>query len=227
MGQAWQVQLSTPVDRSVNVPVYDIDGFDNDASVVAALHAQGRRVICYIDVGGWERYRPDAGDYPASVLGNTIDGWPDERWIDIRQLDVVGPLIAARFDMCQQKGFDAVDPDLLEAYQASTGFRLTYADQIRFNTLVAQLAHDRGMGVALKGDVDQVRDLVDVFDFTINEQCHEYDECAVLSAFIDAGKAVFHIEYATNPAVFCPTTQPLGFSSIQKRLNLDAWRQPC
>lgn len=43
----WQWQLSQPpVDQSFDVAMYDIDLFDNEAGVVAALHAQGRKVVC-------------------------------------------------------------------------------------------------------------------------------------------------------------------------------------
>ena len=56
--------------------MYDIDLFDNDASVVAALHAQGRKVVCYISVGTWEDWRPDAGDFSAPVMGKGYEGWP-------------------------------------------------------------------------------------------------------------------------------------------------------
>lgn len=90
-GTAWQWQLSGTVDQSVNVPVYDIDGFENDASVVAALHAKGRKVICYINAGSWEDFRPDAAAFPKSVLGSG-DGWKGEKWFDIRQLGVLRPL---------------------------------------------------------------------------------------------------------------------------------------
>jgi len=51
----WQWQLTdVPVDLDLDVDVYDVDLFDNDASVVEALHAQGRKVICYVSVGSWE-----------------------------------------------------------------------------------------------------------------------------------------------------------------------------
>jgi len=43
-GTTWQWQLRGPVDLSVDADVYDIDLFANDASVVDALHAQGRTV---------------------------------------------------------------------------------------------------------------------------------------------------------------------------------------
>lgn len=37
--------------------------------------------------------------------------------------------------------------------------------------------------------------LIDLFDFSVNEECHEYDECDVYAPFIDAGKPVFNAEY--------------------------------
>ena len=41
-GLAWQWQLSGRLDPTVDVPVYDIDGFDHPASTVRDLHARGR-----------------------------------------------------------------------------------------------------------------------------------------------------------------------------------------
>lgn len=35
------------------------------------------------------------------------------------------------------------------------------------------------MKVALKNSVEIVEDLVDCFDFAVNESCNQYDECGV------------------------------------------------
>lgn len=226
-GVAWQWQLTMPVDQSVNVPVYDIEGMEGDASVVASLHAAGRKVICYIEVGGWENYRSDASTFPAVVLGKTVGGWPDEKWLDIRRIDLLGPIMAKRFDQCKAKGFDAIEPDLLDGYSNDTGFPLTAADQLRYNRYIADLAHARGLSIALKNDPEQVSDLVGDFDFAVVEECARYNECNAYAPFIAAGKAVLHVEYALNNAQFCPTTSALGFSSMKKNLNLDAYRVPC
>ncbi|WP_049569986.1 endo alpha-1,4 polygalactosaminidase [Streptomyces sp. SBT349] len=225
-GLAWQWQLSGELDLDVDVPVYDIDGFDHDASVVEELHARGVRVICYVNVGAWEDWRPDAGAFPASLrgLGN---GWEGEQWLDIRQLDTLRPLIAARFDMCRDKGFDAVEPDLLDGWINDTGFPLTGEDQLAFNRMVSSLARERGLAVGLKNDLDQIPELLDDFDFAVNEECAAFGECARLSPFIDAGKAVFHVEYDLPAEEFCAGTEALGLSSMAKNLDLDAWRDPC
>jgi hypothetical protein len=225
-GIPWQWQLSGTVDTSVDVPVYDIDGFENSAEVVGRLHAAGRKVICYINVGAWESFRPDSKDFPASVRGDG-DGWEGERWLDIRRTDVLRPLMAARFDMCRKKGFDAVEPDLLDGYANTTGFPLTAAQQLTFNRMIAGLAHERGLAVGLKNDVDQVATLVKDFDFAVNEECAQYKECDRLTPFIAADKPVFHVEYRLKTGQFCAQARRLGLSSMVKRLSLDAWRDPC
>src|SRR5271168_2981617 len=72
----WQWQLgSEPVDQSVEAQMYDIDLFENSAEVVSSLHAQGRHVVCYLDAGTWEEWRPDAGEFEKPLLGNVVQGY--------------------------------------------------------------------------------------------------------------------------------------------------------
>lgn len=226
VGLSWQWQLSGPLDTTVPADVYDIDMFDNTADAVSLLHRLGRKVIGYIDVGSWESFRPDAARFPDDVKG-LGDGWPGERWLDIRRVDVLQPLMAARMRECATKGFDGVEPDLMDGFENDTGFPLTSGDQLRYNRLIAALAHSFGLAVGLKGDVEQAATLLPDFDFAVNEQCVQYDECDLLVPFIAAGKPVFHAEYSLTIQQFCPQTTPLGFSSIRKHLDLGAWRQAC
>jgi hypothetical protein len=194
---------------------------------VLQLHSKGRKVICYLSAGSYESNRPDSANFPAAIKGRALSGWPGERWLDVRQLNVLLPLIAARMDLCKQKGFDGVEPDNVDGYQNNTGFALTANDQATFNRAIAKLAHDRGLAVGLKNDLDQVAILQPAFDFAVNEQCFEYNECSLLSPFIKAGKPVLHVEYDVPLASFCPATRALGFSSMLKSQNLNASRTPC
>ncbi|MFJ4782470.1 endo alpha-1,4 polygalactosaminidase [Streptomyces sp. NPDC088794] len=225
-GVAWQWQLDGEVTPSVDVPVYDIDGFENTAADVARLHRAGRKVICYINVGAWENYRPDKGEFPKSVLG-AGDGWAGERWLDIRRIDVLRPIMEQRFDMCRDKGFDAVEPDLVEGYANKTGFPLTAADQLAYNRMIADIAHARGMAVGLKNDLPQIPQLLRHFDFAVNEECAQYDECGRLRPFTAADKAVFHVEYEVPNSEFCAESRKLKLSSMSKKLDLGVWRRPC
>ena len=225
-GAAWQWQLTVPVDQSVDVPVYDIDLFDNDKSVIDQLHAKGRKVICYFDAGAWESYRPDAAKFPTSVIG-TSSGWENEYWLDIRQIDILAPLIGARLDMAVAKGCDAVEPDQDNGWENDPGFPITREESIRWNRWVAEAAHARGLSVGLKNSVTETAELEPYFDWNLNEECFEFDECELLLPFIRAGKTVLQVEYATETSAFCAAARQLGFSSMKKNLDLDAFRAPC
>ena len=115
----------------------------------------------------------------------------------------------------------------MDGYTNSTGFLLTADDQLVFNRFLATAAHARGLSVGLKNDLDQVPQLVGDFDWALDEQCYEYDECDALLPFVAAGKAVFGVEYIGDPAVFCPVLNGLGYSWLKKNLDLDAWRVDC
>ena len=223
---AWQWQLTGTIDQSVDVPMYDTDLFDTSASVVASLHAKGRKVVCYISAGTYENWRPDASQFPPSVLGGS-NGWPGEKWLDIRRIDLLGPIMEARMDLCRQKGFDALEPDNIDGYSNTTGFPLTAQDQLNYNIWLTNAAHARGMSIGLKNDLDQVQELLGYFDWALNEQCFEYSECNLLKPFTSAGKAVFVVEYNLGTSAFCPNAVALSFNAMKKNLNLDASRTAC
>jgi hypothetical protein len=223
----WQWQLDGRLDTSVRADVYDIDLFDHDAATVAALHRAGRRVMCYTSLGSLERFRPDVAGLPRAVAGRALDGWPGERWLDVRRLDVLGPWIERRLDSCRDKGFDAVEADNVDAYANASGFPLTAADQLRFNRFLARAAHARGLAIALKNDLDQVAALEPAFDLAVVEQCFEFDECDRLAPFTAAGKPVLVAEYRLPTARFCARANAAGLMAMRKRLALGAWRRPC
>jgi hypothetical protein len=130
-------------------------------------------------------------------------------------------------DLCTSKGFDGIELDNVDGYTNPTGFPLTAADQLAFNRNLASSAHARNLSVALKNDLDQVPDLVGQFDWALNEQCFEFDECDALQPFLDAHKAVFNAEYNLPTSAFCPQAKTMGLSSMLKHLSLDAYRVPC
>ena len=227
LNTSWQWQLTTPVKQTVKARMYDIDMFDNDAGVVASLHNKGRKVVCYISVGTWENWRPDAKKFPKSVLGKAVNGWPGEKWLDIRRTDILAPIMKSRMDQCQAKGFDGMEPDNVDGYANDTGFPLAYNDQIAYNTFIANEAHGRGLSVGLKNDLDQIADLLSTFDWALDEECFYYSECSKLVPFIKAAKPVFEVEYSLPVNKFCPEANALNFNSMKKHLTLDAYRVPC
>lgn len=226
-GTSWQIQFSGQIDISLDVQIYDLDLVDTPQSLIDRLHADGRKIICYFSAGSWEQWRSDASEFPDSVIGNDLDGWPGEKWLDIRRLDLLGTIMESRLDLAAQKGCDGVDPDNVDGYANDTGFDLSYQDQLAYNTWLANQAHARGLAVGLKNDLDQIPDLLPYFDWALNEQCFQYNECALLLPFVAANKPVFGIEYERDPHTFCPQANQMNFDFLKKNWDLDAWRIPC
>lgn len=207
--------------------MYDIDLFDSGQSVIDTLHAKGIVVICYFSAGSYENWRPDASQFPAAAKGKS-NGWAGENWIDTRDATVRG-IMKARLDLAVTKKCDGVEPDNVDGYSNSTGFSLTAATQIDYNTFLATEAHNRGLSVGLKNDIDQVPDLESYFDWALNEQCFQYSECNNLTTFIKNNKAVFQVEYGTQSLVasVCQAANALNFDTLIKDLDLDAFRISC
>jgi hypothetical protein len=232
-GTTFAIILSTAPDEvTTDAEAVDIDLFEAKRSTVRDLTGQGKRVICYMSAGSWENWRSDKNDFPPEVIGRPLDGWPGERYLDIRALDVIGPIMKARLDMCKEKGFDAVDPDNVDAYEIGnrTGFPIRRADAIRYMRFLAREAHRRGLAIGLKNATSISDDVLDVMDFAVTEDCFDQGWCRDSKNFIDAGKPVFAIEYTDNGiafADFCRQASRLGLSPLLKRRNLDAWERRC
>jgi hypothetical protein len=223
----WYWQLQGTVANDEPVAAYDIDGFENSAAEVAALHGQGKHVICYIDVGTAEDFRPDYSQFPKAVLGRS-NGWPGERWLDIRQLGVLEPIMTARFQLCKEKGFDAVEPDNIEGYANKSGFPLTAAEQLTYNEWVASEVHSLGMAVLQKNDGEQTPELLPYFDGALSEQCNQYSECADFQPYLAAGKPVLNAEYHLATKRFCTADNAAGIMGARYNLALNGRRfEPC
>jgi hypothetical protein len=225
MGTAWLADDGQSADAP---SVFDIDGFATEARTVTALHDLGAKAICYIEVGGWEEYRDDSGEFPPAAMGEPVDGYPAERYLDIRSPEVLR-IVLARIDMCAAKGFDAVEPDLDDTFSENTGFALTQQDSVDFNATLAAHAHELGMSIALKnGDEPAFAEAMQpLVDFALVEQCFEFDSCDSYASFTEAGKAVFEVEYNLEPEQFCPKARALSFSAVLHDPALAGGGTPC
>jgi hypothetical protein len=238
-GEAWrpapnasfQLQFSgEAIDLSVNAAVYDLDLFETDPALIAALHVQGRRVLCYVSVGTREDWRPDAERFPAATVGRDYEQWPGETWLDIRRLDEVGPVLLARFDLARDKGCDGIEPDNLDGYETDSGFPLSRADTVRFVRWLAAAAHVRGLSFGLKNSPDLLGELLTDVDWALIEDCHVQGWCDAMSPARAAGLAVFQVEYtdtALDWTEACAAALRRGFVLILKNRALDAFRRTC
>lgn len=201
-GDSFQYVLSE-VDLSVEADVYDLDWEETTDEDLAELDARGVHAICYLSAGSWEEFRSDADAYPDEVLGEPLDEFPDERWLDVRQQDVLVPLLEARLDVCARKGFDSVEFDNTDGWVNDTGFDLTAADASAWIETLAGLARRRGLAPGLKNSLEIAPEVEPLLDWLLVEECIAHDECDLVQPFVDAGKAVFVVAYDTPPEEAC------------------------
>jgi hypothetical protein len=211
----------------VGQTVYDIDGANATAADVTAIHAAGAIAICYVDVGTYEPDRPDSADFLPAVLGPAVEGWPGEKWLlaTAANQPTILALMKSRFtDWCQAKGFDAIEPDNLDAWTNIS--QVSEADNVAYDLAIGQLAHDLPLSVGLKNvmtdlDTSQYASFLPLYDWALNEQCYEYGECDAYTAtgsFIAANKAVFDVEYDTTPS--CSSANSVHINAQKTDLDL-------
>jgi len=230
-GTSWQIQFTgDQINLSYDVTVYDLDLFDTPQRLVDELHSEGKHLICYLNAGAWENWRPDAAEFPEEVIGNDYEGWPGERWLDVSDIEELAPIMEARLDLCKEKGFDGVDPDNLDGYANETGFELGEEDGIAYALWLAEEAHVRGLAIGIKNIPELAARLEPHFDWALLESCFAQVWCEEMNVFIENGKPVFAIEYVEEGMQlkdFCAEAKVLGFSAILKNRELDAWVEFC
>jgi hypothetical protein len=231
-----------------NPTVYDIDGIDNPASTVAALHRRGDKVICYIEVGAAGNYYPAAEEHirvtyyaqlkAARDLGSKVPGYP-ERYLNINAASTVRIIKSMILRQCAAKGFDAVEPDIDDSYTDRTGFKITETENERFDKRLGAYAHSLGLAWGQKnGDNDPAfsKALEPTTDFLLDEECNFYQTCGIVTPpYLKAGKLVLDAEYTddwgSNPArdlgKFCAADVSAGIDGTLFTSALAGQRDPC
>ncbi len=231
---------------ATNPTIYDIDGIDNSAADVAALHALGAKVVCYVETG-------TAGDYysaaqegiatsyydqlqAAGDLGNTLAGYP-ERFINVNAPSAVAIVESMIEQQCAGKGFDGVETDLDETgggNEGNTGFSISLTQNVTYDQTIATFIHDVGLAWFSKdlsdtGNASFVDALAPYAQAIIDEQASQYQTIALDSVFVAAGKPVFDAEYLgdNTPAHFCPADNAANVNGTLFETNLDGPRLPC
>lgn len=256
----WQIGRTFPLKRTGSraVDIYDIDGFLTTKGQIRRIRASWPasslahpRTICYLDLA-WEDYRPDGspaprGLFPADALGRVYYGYPEERWVDFRQLDALKPMLIERISMCARKGFDAVELDDIDSFDppATTGFYLTPGDAQNYLAFAFNLIHSYGMTAVWKNSPSLARWGVRYSDGAVVEECYVYHECGSWHVFTldktavqPTGKWVGEAEYGADHyvcdpgqpcrhgrsfAAYCRRVYsgPAGFAAVKFDVNLD------
>ncbi len=255
-GQPWQWELGHPLKltnardmgsadklpsgKHAPAPViYDIDGIINPRSTVNALHARGKHVVCYVEVGAAGNYYSPGEEgvattyyqqlHAAGVFGDKVPGYP-EYYLNIGSPSTVSIVESMIAKQCAAKGFDAVETDIDEEYTDPSGFHLTRAMEESYMTTLANYMHGLGLGWWIKNPDDTgdsyASDMYPLADAVLTEQCNQFHTCGSLSAYV-GHKAVFNAEYRSSTTSFCPGDDVRGFNGAKFNLGLTGIRKPC
>lgn len=170
----------------------DMEGTNKDT--INKLHDNGKFVICYISAGTYEDWRSDTDSFKESVKGNNLSDWEGEKWVDIRDESVLD-IMKNRIKIAKDKKCDGIDFDNIDGYTNDTGFSITKDDQINFDIALAEYAHNLNLKTSLKNNLLLLNDLSSYYDFAVNEQCNQYNECDLYNDWLNSDKLVFNIEY--------------------------------
>jgi hypothetical protein len=111
----WQIVLSGTlrINAALEPPdaqTWDLDLFLTSSDIINRLKSQGKTVICYFSSGTSLSDQADLSGLSSEDYGDSVTGWPDERWLDLRS-ERVWNVMAGRITLAAQKGCDAIDPD--------------------------------------------------------------------------------------------------------------------
>lgn len=240
--------LNSSGAQAPNPTVYDIDGIENTAVTVAALHKLGAKVICYIEIGSAGNYYSAAHEgipttyyaqlQAAGDMGTKMAGYP-EHYLNINAKSTVSIIEAMIRQQCAAKGFDAVEPDIDDSYTDKTGFQINEAQNEAYDKTLGAYAHSLGLAWGQKnGDNDPAfaKALQPTTDFLLTEECNFYHSCPnVVAPYTQAGKLVLNVEYTndwgsnatTDLQKFCPSDITKGVDGTLFLVDLSGWRRPC
>ena len=224
---SWQVQLSGDFDSTVDVALYyiDLDGI-TDAERVS-LTGAGRHLACYLSSGTYEPWRADASAFPASVIGNALLDYPNERWLDIRSSDVTA-LMTARLDQYESDGCNSVVVANVTTTE-NTGFGITAANQSDYLIWLSSEIHKRGFLAGLATGEDRLAKMEPIFDWAYAQGCWVDNRCSDYSPFVTTKKPVLAVEFgdASTAPSLCSGVAGSGINLLVKPADLSAGRVAC
>lgn len=227
-----------------NPVIYDIDGIENPASTVAALHTRGDHVIAYLEVGTAGNYYSAADEgipvtyyqqlKNAGDLGGSLSGYP-ESFININKASVL-PIIEAMIrQQAAAKGFNAIETDLDTTFNGndgSTPWTITQATEVSYMTAIANYAHSLGLAWIAKnldeaGIQSFVTQLEPYAQGMISEQNRQYGTFTLFGPFTAARKWIGDAEYSLPQSGFCAADNAADVNGVLFTESLNGSRQPC
>lgn len=184
-----------------------INGSGNTTEAAAVSAAIKAKKTSYVYGGQTLSLSNDQRTF-AALAGQTLPGWPEYVYNiggftagnTAAKFKLLRALMAGHMQRAKDLGCDGLEPDNIDAYANVTG-GITATDQYRYNVWLAQTAHNMGLVIFLKNDLDQIANtgtgvlngqgLVNFYDGLVNEECFDYVECSKAKPFTDQRKPIF------------------------------------
>ena len=182
--------------------------------------------MCYFSAGSWENWRDDKDDFPPESIGNKMDGWVGEKWVDVTNSGL-RDVVKNRIAIALSKGCHGIDPDNMDGYLHNTGFSLTKDDAKDYFRFLSTEARNNKLLIGLKNAAEIAQTssnfVLNYADFSVAEECYYYEECDSYSVFLNSGMPVFaveYIEYLDYDTNICLELESQNFSLIWSDLDL-------
>ncbi len=221
---SYQIQVSGDIKTDLPVKVFILDGYKAPQAIIDKLHDANKKVICQVSLGTVVKGTEDFNVLTEEMIGRKAIG--DSVYVDIKSPTVMKVIENRLVDMSKKK-CDGIDGTDAQNWNEQTGFTITKEDQIRYNVWIVNKAHEYGLSMGLHNDADQVTDLVDYYDFAVNDECVRLNECEKYLPFVENNKAVFTVEYTGNKDEICPYANEMELSVVFKSPQLGSEYQAC
>jgi len=227
-GASFQIQLLGTLDTSIDADVFIVD-FEKEETELAPLVSASKYIACYFSAGSFEPWRDDAELFPESVLGDPLDDYPNERWIDVSS-DAVLERMSARITLAKERGCSAIYPSLVRPGSSEVGFGLSSEEYLLFSQRLVALAHEAELGAIHPSGSARTGE-EELYDATLVlvSGCVSADNCGDWASYQESGRAVFIISEGSeaSAADACPPEMDRIAPTIVKEGNLSAFRYEC
>ncbi|KAJ3119796.1 hypothetical protein HK098_005129 [Nowakowskiella sp. JEL0407] len=206
IGQPWQWILKTENEVVNAVEFHDID-FDFSRAFFKKLKESKKKIGCYFSAGTYEQFRSDQAMFPADSLGGTVsfgtgDSFADEKWLNIKRLDLIADIMLQRIEEALIRGCDIIEFDNQDPVIHDTGLKNNGKISLDLNLAYLKWlvgwAHARGMGALLKNSNEFAAYTSTLHDGVVNEECWINGNCDNYWPFLQLMKPVFNCEYFTT-----------------------------
>lgn len=190
-----------------------VDLFDIERSSIASYTNKGVTVACRFSAGTWENWRPDNMNFDDTAIGNNVDGWSGEKWLDTVSGEVKN-LMLNRITVAKEKGCHAVEVVKVNGYAHDTSFDLYPGETKTYILQLATKAHNEGLLFGLNGSQEISGDAANFLDFAVAENCIASGTCCRFKEYIKLNKPVFAVEYSDTDQAACSTFGKVRYSVL-------------